>query len=67
MRLSNKDLVLVIGIVVAALITLTALVYRNEISAAKHELVSPKKTSLNATAHKLLEFIGKHSSVKHSQ
>jgi hypothetical protein len=67
MRLSNRDLVLVIGIVVAVVITLTALVYKDQVAAAKQELRTPRKTSLNATAHKLLEFIGKHSSVKHFQ
>ena len=67
MRLSNKDLVLVIGIVVAVVITLTALVYKDQLWAAKQEILTPKKTSLNITTQKLLDLIGKHSNVKHIQ
>lgn len=67
MRLSNRDILLVIGIVVAAVITMTALVYRDQAAAAKREIVTPKKTSWNATVHKLIEAIGKHNSVVRSQ
>lgn len=67
MRLSNRDLVLLLGIVVAVVITLTALVYKDQVTNAMHEFRSPKKTSWNATATKLLELIGKRSNVKHFQ
>jgi len=55
MRLTNRDIILVIGIVVALVITLTTLVYRDRFESAKKEIVTPKKTSMN-TAHKLIEF-----------
>lgn len=64
MRLSNRDIQLVVGIVVAALITLTALVYREQIMAAK-KVDAPRKTSWNATVHKLIDALGKHSNVKY--
>lgn len=67
MRLSNRDILLVIGIVVAAIITLTALVYRDQQAAAKKEMLVPKKTSMASMAHRLIEIIGKHSNVKHIQ
>lgn len=67
MRLSNKDLVLVIGIVVALVITLTALVYKDQVAAVKNEIVAPKKTSWNSTVHRFIDAIGKHSSVTHSR
>jgi len=71
MRLSNRDILLVIGIVVAVVVTLTALVYRDQTAAAKKEMQkeiqAPKKTSMSAVAHKLIELIGKHSNVKHIQ
>ena len=56
MRLSNRDIVLVIGIVVALVVTLTALVYRDKLETAKRRMPAPKKTSMNATANKLIEF-----------
>jgi hypothetical protein len=67
MRLSNRDLVLLLGIVVAVVITLTTLVYKDQVTNAMNEFRSPKKTSWSARAHKLLDIIGKHSSVKHFQ
>jgi hypothetical protein len=67
MRLSNRDILLVIGIVVALVITLTTLVYRDQLSAVKRELNAPKKTSMTSLAHKLIEFIGKHNNVTHSR
>jgi hypothetical protein len=67
MRLSNRDLVLLIGIVVAVAITLTALVYKDQVTNAMNEFRGPKKTSWSATAGKLLEFIGKRSNVRHFQ
>jgi hypothetical protein len=67
MRLSNRDILLAIGIVVAAIITLTALVYRDQQAAAKKEIQVPKKTSMATIADRLIEIIGKHNSVKHIQ
>jgi hypothetical protein len=56
MRLSNKDILLLLGIVVAVIVTLTTVVYHREASAAQ-KIPAPKKTSLNSTAHKLVEFV----------
>ena len=67
MRLSNRDLVLLVGIVVAVVITLTALVYKDQVTNAMDEFRSPKRTSWSAAAGKLIEFIGKHSNVRHFQ
>jgi hypothetical protein len=67
MRLSNRDLVLLVGIVVAVVITLTAVAYKDQVTNAMNEFRAPKKTSWSATAGKLLELIGKHSNVKHFQ
>ncbi len=67
MRLSNRDIVLLIGVVVAVVITLTTVVYRDRLEAARKEIAPPKKTSMAALAHKLIDFIGTRSSVKHSQ
>ncbi len=67
MRLSNRDLILLLGVVVAVAISLTAFVYRDQIASARHEIISTRKMSLNTAAGKLLEFIGKHNSVKHSR
>ena len=67
MRLSHRDILLLIGIVVAVVITLTTVVYRDRMDAAKKEMVNPKKTSMAILAHKLIDLIGKHSNVKHSR
>jgi len=67
MRLSNRDIVLVIGIVVALVVTLTTLVYRDQLEAAKREVAAPKRTSMVSAAYKFIEFIGRHSNVKHSR
>jgi hypothetical protein len=68
MRLSNRDIVLVVGIVVALVITLTALVYKDQLMAARKEILAPKKkTSWNATVNELIKVIGKHSNVTHSR
>lgn len=67
MRLSNRDLILLLGVVVAVAISLTAFVYRDQIASARHEIISTRKMSLNTAAGKLLEFIGKHNNVKHSR
>lgn len=66
MRLSNRDIILVIGIVVAVVVTLTTLVYRERLEQAKKEISIPKKTSMT-TALKFFQFIDKHSSVRHSR
>lgn len=67
MRLSNRDIILLVGVVVAVVLTVTAFVYRNELASARHEVLSPARTSLVSKAHKLFEIIDKHSSVKHSR
>lgn len=73
MRLSNRDILLLIGIVVAVVITLTTVIYRDRLETVKKEVVSPKKTSMallatGATlAHKLIDLVGKHSNAKHTQ
>lgn len=67
MRLSNRDILLLIGIVVAVVITLTTVIYRDRLETVKKEVVSPKKTSMALLAHKLIDLIGKHSNVKHTQ
>jgi hypothetical protein len=65
MRLSNRDILLLIGIVVAVVITLTTVIYRDRLDTVKKEVISPKKTSMAMLAHKLIDLIGKHSSVTH--
>lgn len=66
MRLSNRDIVLLVGIVVALVITLTALVYKDQVKAAKNDILSPKKrTSWNAAVHELIKSLGKHNSSTH--
>ena len=67
MRLSNKDIVLIIGIVVAVIITVTTVVYREHLFASAREMLAPRKTSMSSTAQQFIEFIGKHSNVKHSR
>ena len=67
MRLSNRDIILLIGVVVAVVISLTAFVYRDQLSAVRHDIVTPGKISWHATAHRLIELIGKHNSVEHSR
>lgn len=67
MRLSNRDILLLVGIVVAVVVTLTAVVYRDQAAAAKREIQNPKKTSWNATVHELINALGKRSSVKYSR
>lgn len=57
MRLSNRNILLVIGIVVAVVVTLTTLVYQEKVSAEKRDLPPAKKTSLNTTAHRLVQFL----------
>jgi hypothetical protein len=44
-RVSHKDLLLLLGILVAAIIALTTVVYRDSPSEATRVLPSPKKTS----------------------
>lgn len=56
MRLSNRNILLVLGIVVAVVVTLTTLVYQEKASAEKREVPQQKKTSLNITAHRVIEF-----------
>jgi hypothetical protein len=70
MRLSNRDILLVLGIVVALIISLTAFVYKDKIEMARREFLNPapKKTSMIvAAAHKLISIIDKRSSVEQSQ
>ena len=56
MKLSNRDLLLLAGIVVAVIVTLTTFVYSDEIFAKQREL--PRKTtSFLSAAHKILEFV----------
>jgi hypothetical protein len=57
MRLSNRNILLAIGIVVAVVVTLTTLVYKDRQAAGKSGLPAPKKTSLNTTAQRVIEFI----------
>ncbi|HMJ67553.1 MAG TPA: hypothetical protein VK508_01590 [Cyclobacteriaceae bacterium] len=59
MRLSNRNILLVIGIVVAVVVTLTTLVYKDRQSAEKQGLPTPKKTSLNSTAQRVIDFISR--------
>ncbi|MEJ0029642.1 MAG: hypothetical protein WDO15_04430 [Bacteroidota bacterium] len=68
MRLSNRDIILLIGIVVAIVITLTTVVYRDHMEAARKEIITPKKTSMAmVVVRKLVDFIGTNSSVTHSR
>ncbi|HEX8059408.1 MAG TPA: hypothetical protein VF473_00665 [Cyclobacteriaceae bacterium] len=67
MRLSNRDILLLIGIVVAVVITLTTVIYRDRLDTVKKEVAAPKKTSMAILVHKLVDLIGKHNNVKHSQ
>jgi hypothetical protein len=67
MRLSNRDILLMIGIVVAVVITLTTIVYRDQMEAAKKEIAVPKKTSMITVVQKLAQLIGKHNNVTHSR
>ncbi|HZY81392.1 MAG TPA: hypothetical protein VFE50_17840 [Cyclobacteriaceae bacterium] len=56
MRLSNRGILLVIGIVVAIVVTLTTLVYKDRAAAEKRDGRIPRKTSLmKTTAHRLAE------------
>lgn len=65
MRLSNRNILLVVGIVVAVVVTLTTLVYQERASAQKRGLPPAKKTSLNSTAHKVIEYLTRN--VSHSK
>lgn len=59
MRLTNRNILLVIGIVVAVAVTLTTLVYKDRASSAKRGIpaqTAPKKTSLNTTAKRVVNF-----------
>jgi hypothetical protein len=68
MRLSNRDILLLIGIVVAVVVTLTTVVYRDRLEAARKEIVTPKKTSMAmVVVRKLADLIGTHSSVTHTR
>lgn len=60
MRLSNRNILLVIGIVVAVVVTLTTLVYQEKVSAEKGGVPAGKKTSLNTTAHRLIEYFSRN-------
>jgi hypothetical protein len=61
MRLSNRNILLLIGIAVAVAVTLTTLVYKDKSAAQKEgtpvPASTPKKTSLNSTAKKVVEFL----------
>ena len=63
MRLSNRDIVLVIGVVVALIITMTTIVYKDDLFTSARHIFVPKKISMT---EQLIDFIGKHSNVKHS-
>jgi hypothetical protein len=54
MKLSNKDLLILLGIVVAVIITLTTLVYTEQAAGNKAEVSPPKRTSLNQITTDLL-------------
>jgi hypothetical protein len=57
MRLSNRSILLVIGIVVAVVVMLTTLVYKDRAAAEKRDLRTPRKTSLlKTTAMKMIEY-----------
>ena len=60
MRLSNRDLLLLAGIVVAVIVTLTTLVYSDHIFAKEKDLPR-KSTSLLPSANKLIEFVVRHT------
>jgi hypothetical protein len=64
MRLSNRNILLVIGIVVAVVVTLTTLVYQEKVSAEKRDVPVPieKKTSLDNTAKRVIEFMSRQVS-----
>jgi len=66
MKLSNKDLLILLGIAVAVIITLTTWVYTDQ-TAAKAELPTTRKTSLNQiTTDMLKKVVGaKTGSVVH--
>ena len=66
MRLSNRDILLLIGIVVAIVITLTTVVYRDRAETAR-KAIPAKKTSMAFVVRKVIELIGTHSSVKHTR
>jgi len=67
MRLSSRDILLLIGVVVAVVFTLTTIIYRDRLDTVKKEIVTPKKTSMAILAHKLFDLIDKHSNVKHTR
>lgn len=54
-RLSDKDLLLALGILVAVIITLTTLVFRDRLPENKTSESTPPKTSLNAVPAVLLK------------
>jgi hypothetical protein len=59
-------MVLLMGIVVALVITLTALVYKDQMKAARNNVLPPKKrTSWNVTLHELIKSLGTHNSSIH--
>lgn len=66
MRLSSKNLLLILGVVVAIVVTLTTIVYRDQASTTKREMQAPapKKTSQNSTAHRILKFLSHQVQVK---
>jgi hypothetical protein len=59
MRPSNRNILLVIGIVVAVVVTLTTLVFKDRQPTGKQGLPVPKKTSLNTSAQRVIEFIAR--------
>lgn len=61
MKLSRRDIVLLVGIVVAVVVAATTVAYQGKPGAVhRNETSAPKKTSLNDTATSVLKnFVGR--------
>jgi hypothetical protein len=58
MKLSSRDIVLLIGIAVAVVVTLTTLVYKDrQKTVHRTETVAPKKTSAGKVAAEVLKHV----------
>jgi hypothetical protein len=54
MKLSNKDLLILLGIAVAVIITLTTLVFTDQAAVKKAELPATEKTAVSQMAKQLI-------------
>lgn len=66
MKLSSRDIVLLIGIAVAVVVTLTTLVYKDRQRTVQHtETVTPAKKSVNKAATEVLKHVIGQTRLKH--